>query len=261
MTLQTTARSLLEVKAYLDELLAVAGLEESGNGLVVGGRPQVSKVGLAVNCSFQAIEDAAQRRCDLLITHHAAWPSTDAHLAGQKYERLRQLGLNLYVAHDCLDQAREFGTADALARSLEITSQGPLKPAGAHGWGAHGVTAGRFSELVARVGNKLGVEPRAWKNSDRFGHVAIATGWGGRPEWMAEAQALGCDTFLTGEAIMFGLLFAKEAGINLIVGGHYATEVPGVMALGARIARDLAVDVTFIPEQILEMGGRVRDGS
>jgi dinuclear metal center YbgI/SA1388 family protein len=260
MTLQTTARSLLEVKAYLDELLDVAGLEESGNGLIVGGRPQVSKIGLAVNCSFQAIEDAAQRRCELLITHHAAWPSTDAHLAEQKYERLRQLGLNLYAAHECLDQAREFGTADALARSIDVAIQGPFKPNGEHAWGVHGITTGHFSQLVTRVGSKLGIEPQAWKNTDSFGHVAIVAGWGGRPAWMAEAQALGCDTFLTGEAIMFGLLFAKEAGINLIVGGHYATEVPGVMALGARIARDLAMDVTFIPEQILEMGGRVRDG-
>ena len=72
MTLQTTTKPLVEVQGYLDELLSVAGLDESGNGLVVGGRPAVSKVGLAVNCSLQAIEGAAQRGCDLLITHHAA---------------------------------------------------------------------------------------------------------------------------------------------------------------------------------------------
>jgi putative NIF3 family GTP cyclohydrolase 1 type 2 len=72
---------------------------------------------------------------------------------------------------------------------------------------------------------------------------------------MAYAQELGCDTYLTGEAIMFGLLFAKEAGINLIVAGHYATEAPGVMALSTRIARDLALDVTFIPEEIVEATG------
>ena len=68
----------------------------------------------------------------------------------------------------------------------------------------------------------------------------------------ARAQALGCDTFLSGEAGYFGLLFAKEAGLNLVLAGHYSTKVPGVMALGARIARDLHLDVTFIPEEILE---------
>jgi dinuclear metal center YbgI/SA1388 family protein len=255
MTLQTTTRPLAEVKAYLDELLQVAGLAEDSNGLVVGGRPAIHKVGLAVNCSFQAIEAAVQRQCDLLITHHAAWPSTDAHLAEEKYTRLRQSGINLYVAHDCLDRARDFGTADALARAVRVTNQGPIEVEGDYGVGARGVTTGHLAEFVTRVGNQLGIEPRAWKNTSSFGQVAIVPGWGGRPEWMSYAQELGCDTFLTGEAIMFGLLFAKEAGMNLIVAGHYATEAPGVMALSTRVARDLALDVTFIPEEIVEATG------
>jgi putative NIF3 family GTP cyclohydrolase 1 type 2 len=54
---------------------------------------------------------------------------------------------------------------------------------------------------------------------------------------------------------MFGLLFAKEAGINLVLGGHYATETPGIMALTACIARDLQLDVTFIPEEVVEASG------
>ena len=255
MTLQTTTRSLVEIKDYLDELLQVAGLDASGNGLVIGGRPEVSKVGLAVNCSCQAIQGAAERGCDLLITHHAAWPRTDAYLAEEKYDHLRQWGINLYVAHDCLDMARDFGTADALARAVRIAVQGPFKPNREEAFGVHGVTTGHLSEFVARVGNRLGVEPRKWKNNDSFGHVGVIAGWGGRPEWMAEAQALGCDTILTGEAIMFGIMFAKEAGLNLVIAGHHATEVPGVMALSARVARDLTLDVTFIPEQIVEAKG------
>lgn len=255
MTLETTARSLVEVKDYLDELLQVADLEESSNGLVVGGRPTVAKVGLAVNCSFQAIEGAGERGCDLLVTHHAAWRSTDAYLVEQKYDRLRGLGINLYVAHDCLDNARDFGTADALARGVRVAIQGAFKPDGEQEFGVHGVTTGHFSEFVIRVGSQLGVESRAWKNTDSFGHVGIIPGWGGRPEWMAVAKALGCDTFLTGEANMFGILFAKEASLNLVVAGHYATEAPGVMALSSRIARDLKLDVTFIPEEIVEAKG------
>ena len=54
------------------------------------------------------------------------------------------------------------------------------------------------------------------------------------------------------EALYFGILFAKEAGLNLVLAGHYATETPGVMALSARIAHDLQLDVTFIPEEIVE---------
>jgi dinuclear metal center YbgI/SA1388 family protein len=255
MSLETTTKPLIEVKDYLDELLNVDGLDADSNGLVVGGRPMITKVGLAVNCSLQVIASAELRRCDLLLTHHAAWPSTDAHLADQKYDRLRQLGINLYVAHDCLDQARGFGTPDALARAVRVAIQGPFKPDGEQEFGVHGLTTGHLPEFVTRVASQLGTEPRRWKNNESFGHVAVVPGWGGRPEWMARAQELGCDTFLTGEAIMFGLLFAKEAGINLILAGHAATEVPGVMALGSRIARDLKLDVTFIPEEIIEAKG------
>lgn len=252
MTAETQGKTLVEVKAYLDELLRVEGLEKSGNGLVVEGAPQVNKIGLAVNCSLQAIEGAAQRRCELLITHHGTWTSTDAHLTGKKQERLGQLGISLYVAHDCLDLAREFGTADALARGVRIAVQGPFEPDGQEAFGIHGMTTGQFDDFVARVGKQLGTEPRAWKNTESFGHIAVVAGWGGRPEWMARAQALGCDTFLTGEAMMFGQLFAREAGLNLVVAGHYATETPGILALSARIARGLQLEVTFIPEEVVE---------
>jgi putative NIF3 family GTP cyclohydrolase 1 type 2 len=256
MTAETTmgpaTKPMDQVREYLDELLQVAGLDESGNGLVVGGQPEVAKIGLAVNCSIQAIEGAASRNCQLLITHNGLWPSTDAHLVEEKYNRLREYGLNLYVAHDCLDRARTFGTADALARAVRVAVQAPFEPDGEGAFGVQGMTTGQFAEFVTRVGNQLGTRPQAWKNSDRFGHVAIIPGWGARPEWMAEACSLGCDTILSGEGLMFGILFAKEAGLNLVLAGHYATETPGMMALTARVAQDLHLDVTFVPEDIVE---------
>lgn len=255
MSLETVTKSLVEVKEYLDKLLAIDGMEPDSNGLVIEGRPVIAKMGLAVNCSLQAIESANQRRCDLLLTHHAAWTSTDAHLVDRKYNRLRELGINLYVAHDCLDQARGFGTADALARAVGVAIQGSFKPDGEQEFGVHGLTTGHLPEFVTRVAARLGTEPRRWKNNESFGHIGIVPGGGGRPEWIARAQEAGCDTFLTGEAIMFGLLFAKEAGINLVLAGHMVTEVPGVMALASRIAQDLKLDVTFIPEEILEAKG------
>jgi putative NIF3 family GTP cyclohydrolase 1 type 2 len=252
MTLQTIARPLEEVQAYLDELLQVEGQEPDSNGLDVEGPPNLARVGLAVNCSFQAIEQAAQRGCNLLLCHHAAGPSTDAHLAAQKYDELRAHGIGLYVAHAGLDMAREFGTADALARAARIAVRGPFKPDGKDEFGVHGMTVGSLSEFVTRVGNQLGTMVRTWKNTPSFGHVAVVPGYGARPEWLARAQALGCDTYLSGEGLMFGILFAREAGINLVLAGHYATETPGIMALGARLARDLKLDITFIPETIVE---------
>jgi putative NIF3 family GTP cyclohydrolase 1 type 2 len=252
VTLQMTAKELVHVKGYLDELLHVFTFDPESNGLIIGGRPSVTKIGLAINCSFQSIEAAAQRNCELLVTHHAVRTSTDAHLAEQKYDRLRTLGINLYVAHESLEVAREIGTADALARTVRVATQAAFSPDGEREFGLHGTTTGQFAQFVARVGTQLGSVPRSWKNSDSFGHVGVVAGSGGKPEWMSRAQALGCDTFLTGEAGMFGILFAREAGLNLVLASHMATEAPAVMALGARLARDLNVDVTFIPEDLIE---------
>jgi putative NIF3 family GTP cyclohydrolase 1 type 2 len=254
MTLQTTSRPLVEVQGFLDDLLKISSLDER-EGLRVGGRPVVSKVGLAVNSSLQAIEGAVVRGCDLLITHYSPQPSTDAHLFEVKYTHLRQAGINLYVAGQSLDCAREFGTADALARAVRITVQSTFEPDGERPLGVHGPTTGPFHEFVARVGNRLGTQPRAWKNCEAFGHVAVVCGWGARPESMDKALALGCDSFLTGETDMFGILFAKEAGMSLIAAGHYASIVPSIMALSIQIAQQLQLDVTFIPEDIIESKG------
>jgi putative NIF3 family GTP cyclohydrolase 1 type 2 len=252
MSLETTTKALVDVQVYLDELLMTAGRDELGDGLQVGGRPTVGKVALAVNCSFRVIEEAALRGCDLLVTHHGPGSITDADLVDKKHNLLRQLGLNLYVAGECLNLARGFGTADALARGVGVTVQSPFKPDGESESGVYGTTGGTLDEFVTRVGTRLGFQPRVWRNAELFGRVAIVPGWGGRPEWLARAKDLGCDTILTGEALLFGLLYARESDLNLVVAGHYATKMPGVMALSARISRDLHVDVTFIPEDLLE---------
>jgi putative NIF3 family GTP cyclohydrolase 1 type 2 len=251
MTLQTTARPLVQVREFLDKQLDISHLNEK-EGLRVGGRPVVSRVGLAVNCSLLAIEGAIDRGCDLLITHYDPHPGSGAHLSESKFQRLRKSGTNLYIAGQSLDCTRKFGTADALARAVRIGIKGTYEPDGALSFGVYGETSGPFHEIVARAGNRLGTKPRAWKNSEAARLVAVVSGSGANPEWMERALSLGCDTFLTGAAGMFGILFAKEAGLNLIAVGHYASNVPGIMALSIQIAQQLQLDVTFIPEDIPE---------
>ena len=46
----------------------------------------------------------------------------------------------------------------------------------------------------------------------------------------------GIDTFITGEAPHWAAVAAEELGINLLLGGHYATETFGVKALAAHLA-------------------------
>ena len=56
----------------------------------------------------------------------------------------------------------------------------------------------------------------------------------------------GLDTLITGEAPHHAYHQAMEMGINLILGGHYATETFGVKALGDRIVREFGVEHRFL---------------
>jgi putative NIF3 family GTP cyclohydrolase 1 type 2 len=89
---------------------------------------------------------------------------------------------------------------------------------------------------------------RAKRNSEAFGYVAIVTGGGGLTNWLAEAQAVGADTYVTGEGSMFTDLYAREAGLNLVLGTHYATEAPGIKKLAGELGGRLGVDWVFLEE-------------
>jgi putative NIF3 family GTP cyclohydrolase 1 type 2 len=195
-----------------------------------------------------AIEHAADRKCDLLFTHHDAWRSTDADLVDRKYEMVRARGLSLYASHDPLDKHPEVGTSVSLARTL--------------GWhvfstfcGELGVLADRPSrltleELSRQVSAALGTEARFVGVDNTVGAIAVIAGAGARPEWMAEAKSRGALTFVSGEALCFGKLYALEAGMGLVLAGHYATELPAVRAILGRIGCEFDVDVELIEDPV-----------
>jgi putative NIF3 family GTP cyclohydrolase 1 type 2 len=58
--------------------------------------------------------------------------------------------------------------------------------------------------------------------------------------------AEGVDTFITGEGAHWTHGLAVEFGVNLLYGGHYATETFGVKALAARLSRRFRVPWVFL---------------
>ena len=53
------------------------------------------------------------------------------------------------------------------------------------------------------------------------------------------ASREGIDTYITGEAPHWAAVAAEELGINLFLGGHYATETFGVKALAAELSEQV----------------------
>jgi putative NIF3 family GTP cyclohydrolase 1 type 2 len=238
---------MVEIVSRIDELLRVTAYDEGepSNGLMVDtGRP-ISRVAAAVNTSFRAIEGAAAAGAELLLVHHTTWASIDLGLKGRKEEALRRHGVSLYGAHLALDSHPELSPSVVLAGRLGVA----VEPGARHG--VVGRLEGTFDGFVARMGAELGVRPEAWRNADAFGRVALVAGGAARTSYLEAALEAGCDTYVTGEGLMYTKLFAREAGINLVLGTHYATEKHGVQAWAERVAGHFGLPWVFVDEPAL----------
>jgi putative NIF3 family GTP cyclohydrolase 1 type 2 len=74
--------------------------------------------------------------------------------------------------------------------------------------------------------------------------IGIVTGAAGSEIYRVARENI--DTFITGEAPHWAAVAAEELGINLLLGGHYATETFGVKALASHLSKRFRIPCTFI---------------
>ena len=234
--------NLTELVDRLDEELRTADyadLDASANGLQVGPRDaEVERVAFAVDGVRETVERAAEADADLLVTHHGlSWGGIER-VTGRQYDRIAPLierDLALYVSHLPLDGHEELGNAAGVADVLELSDREPFGEMGPEHIGQRGRAAEPYApdELRDRLASELDTGPRDVRllefGPDRIEDVAIVTGSG--TDWLDEAVAAGADALVTGEGKGKVYHEAKEAGINVVLAGHYATETFGVRAL------------------------------
>ena len=240
----------------LDEELrtdAYADIDASPNGLQVGRREgEVETVVFAVDAAEATIEAAAEREADLLVVHHGlSWGGIER-VTGRDYRRIAPLienDLALYAAHLPLDGHQELGNAAGLADLLELADREPFGELGPVCIGQHGRASDPYErdELAATLDEHLDTGGRGVQVLD-FGpetveDVAIVTGSG--VDWIDEAIATGADALVTGEGKQQVYHQAREAGIDVFLAGHYATETFGVRSLGS-LAEEWGLGTTYI---------------
>jgi putative NIF3 family GTP cyclohydrolase 1 type 2 len=74
--------------------------------------------------------------------------------------------------------------------------------------------------------------------------LAVVSGAGAG--YLEQARAAGADALLTGEAPERAMADAREAGLHLLLGGHYATETFGVKRLGEHLAERFELRHVFL---------------
>jgi len=78
---------------------------------------------------------------------------------------------------------------------------------------------------------------------DEIRDIAIVTGSG--VDWLGEAADAGVDALVTGEGKQKAFHEAREAGLNVVMAGHYATETFGVQSLQS-LVEEWGLETTFL---------------
>jgi dinuclear metal center YbgI/SA1388 family protein len=245
-----------DIATRLDEKLAIADyadIDASPNGLQVGPADhEVETVAVAVDAAVETIERASEAGADLLLTHHGiVWGSIER-VTDTNYRRIAPLvenDLALYVAHLPLDGHQTLGNAAGLASLLDLDNRAPFGRMGGEYVGQQGriVEGMPLADFVDTLDAELDTGSQSVQALD-FGpetieDVAIVTGSGA--DWLDEAVAAGADVLLTGEGKQQVYHEAREAGINVVLAGHYATETFGVQSLREPL-EEWGLETTFI---------------
>lgn len=221
--------------------------ERDNPGLLIGTeRKEIKRVLVALDATPVTVGEAVDFNADLLLTHHPLfWNPVRRFLpddpdTAAAYQLIRH-GIGLFAAHTNLDAAQG-GVNDQLARVLRVTDTQPLP---LDGIGRVGRVEGFpcLGDFASFVQEALSTTVRYVGDAKApVSRAALLGGAGGSD--LPAAVAAGADTFVTGELSHDRALWAQQAGVNVIVAGHYETERVVLTPLAQRL-QALTNDVQY----------------
>jgi len=243
--------SLKDIVRYCDRTLRTREVNDydgAHNGLQVENRGTVTRIAAAVDASLATIRLAADMKVDLLIVHHGLFWNARHPWTGKAYELMRLLlenNLAVYASHLPLDLHPRLGNNVQLARALGLRQLKPFFFEKEQHLGVQATTAVPLKELKKRLQLVVRSEPTVLASGPQIcRRIGIVTGGAGSE--VKRAAAEGADTFITGEGPHWTFGLAQELGVNVLYGGHYATETFGVKALATELSAKFDVPWEFL---------------
>jgi dinuclear metal center YbgI/SA1388 family protein len=220
----------MHVHAFIEEMerLAPPELAEDFDaekiGLVVEGRPEISRVCCALDATPYVVKQAVGASADMLVVHHTPLWTPVTTITGRIAGLMRALlsaDMNLYVLHTNFDRAQE-GVNDALAELLSLKDISPMSTG----------CIGSCTISPAEISRRLGGNCRLWGEVKKIRRLALVAGSGFDPALLKEAKELGADAFLSAE---MKHSVARTAPLPCIEATHYALEAPAMQRLSTRM--------------------------
>jgi dinuclear metal center YbgI/SA1388 family protein len=188
----------------------------------------------------------------MIVAHHGIIWGGIKSITGPMYKQIKMLidnDINLYAVHLPLDAHPQLGNNVLLASTVGLTD---ISPFGEY----HGTPIG----ISGRLPTPLNPEKLAEKWREALGGTPVVLPFGrdlietvgivsgGGSSTLSEAIDRGLHCFVTGEGRHENHHAALEAGINLILLGHYHSETIGVKAVGRELEERFGLETIFIDE-------------
>jgi dinuclear metal center YbgI/SA1388 family protein len=243
--------SLSDVVSYTDRFLRIRDVgdwDNALNGLQIENSGRVTRIGAAVDVSTRVLTEVGKKNIDFLIVHHGLfWPGLQpvTRFLRRQLQLAFETDMALYSAHLPLDIHPKVGNNAQLVAALGLKSAQPFLEEKGQPVGLKICVSMQRDELVRKMRKALHGPVKVFDfGPKQLRTIGVVTGAAGSEIYRVAEENI--DTFITGEAPHWAAVAAEELGMNLLLGGHYATEVFGVKALAAHLSKRFRVPWEFI---------------
>lgn len=211
------------------------------NGLMVKGKENVAKIGFGVSASVELFQKAKESHCDVIVVHHSFnLPPFNRYdeIFQNRYSFFIQNGMSLFGYHFLLDAHPKVGNNVQILKTIGAK---PAKPFFHHqdpwGWIGEFEKGIELNIIENKLNRFLSKRSIIYPYGNKEIKKVVAISGKGAPiaSTIQELVDEKIDLYITGEVHEWNRELFKEAKINFIAGGHYATEEFGIKSLMSKV--------------------------
>ncbi len=242
---------LKEIVLFLNKYLDHEKFPEdsSWNGLQVEGKKEVKRIVFGVTAGVELFKKAKEKNADMIISHHGLfWRQANPTISGWQKDRVSFLlenKISFYASHLPLDAHPDCGNNVEILKILgaKVKDKFSYRKGENIGWIGECKPVS-LDKIVQKLKKSIDSDCVVLDYGKKeVKNIAVVSG--GAPYDVFEAIEREVDLFITGDAADV-LEVVKDAKINVIFAGHYATETTGIKALQKIVEEKFNVETFFI---------------